>query len=86
MSEVSGTKGKFTVKVSPIMQNRAVYKALLEEFNEKTRLMQLKSRDLNNLVKTLILDIDASVMETEGIFQDEIKTLIEEQQTLVKNY
>lgn len=33
MSEVSGTKGKFTVKVSPIMQNRAVYKALLEEFN-----------------------------------------------------
>lgn len=42
--------------------------------------MQKKSRDLKNFVKTLILDIDASVMETEGIFQDEIKNLIEEQQ------
>lgn len=41
--------------------------------------MQNKAKDLNNLFKTLILDIDASVMGTEMIFQEEIKTFIEEQ-------
>jgi len=86
MSEVSGSKGKFTVKVSPIMQNRQLYKNLLEEFNEKTYKMQQKSRDLNKLFKKLILDLDASVTETEFIFQDEIKNLILEQQVLSKKY
>jgi hypothetical protein len=59
---------------------------LLEEFNKKTFKMQQKATDLNKLFKTLILDMDASVMETEQMLADEIKILIREQQIITKNY
>lgn len=48
--------------------------------------MQQKATDLNKLFKTLILDMDASVMETEQMLADEIKILIREQQIITKNY
>jgi hypothetical protein len=50
------------------MQNRLLYKQLLEEFNQKTYTMQQKSKSLHRSMKQLILDIDGSVQETEKIF------------------
>jgi len=64
----SGLKEKLTTKSSPVMQNRLLYKQLLEEFNQKTYTMQQKSKSLHRSMKQLILDIDGSVQETEKIF------------------
>lgn len=36
MSEASGSKGKFNVKLTPMQQNKVMYKKLLEEFNQKS--------------------------------------------------
>ena len=73
-------------KSSPIMQNRLLYKQLLEEFNHKTRIMQQKSKTMHNCMRKLILDIDESVSETESIFREEISNLIDEQQKIAKAY
>lgn len=68
MSDSSGLKEKLTTKSSPVMQNRLLYKQLLEEFNQKTYTMQQKSKSLHRSMKQLILDIDGSVQGTEKIF------------------
>ena len=73
-------------KETGVHQNRIVYKTLLDEFNQKTRLMHKKSQMLNNLFKELILDLDNSVLETEGIFKEKVQTFIDEQAQLQRKY
>jgi hypothetical protein len=48
--------------------------------------MQSKSKALTESFKTMICDLDAEVMGTEAIFQEEIKIMLEEQQQIEKRF